>query len=128
MRRDGDVMLQRRQSWKLGHQVRNTLAGLGEVFEYQPHRSRAVVSQMNFGNSDATAAFATKHSVVFDQTFGDISLSDRNTDNAAPMTRRDDVDRAGRRNVCDDRARFPAQTNISGDGERHLFREWLAKV
>jgi hypothetical protein len=38
-----------------GHEIRNALAGLRQVFEYQPDRGRTVVSQVNFGNSDATA-------------------------------------------------------------------------
>src|SRR5262245_17549229 len=99
MRCDCDVMLQRRQPWKLGYEILNAVAGLGHVFEYQSKRSSTVVSQVNFGNSDAAAALATKHSVVFDQSLGDISLSHWNTHHASTMTRRNDVDRTGRGNV-----------------------------
>src|ERR1044072_1406942 len=100
MRRNGDVVLQSRQSRKPGNEIRNALASLGEVFEYQANRRSTVVSQVNFGNSDATATFTTKHSVVFDQPFGDISLSDGNTHDGSTVPRRSDVDCTRRRNVC----------------------------
>src|SRR5262245_196377 len=83
---------------------------------------------MNFRNSNPATAFASKHAVMFDQPFGDVGLAHGSSYNTTTMPRRDQIHCAGCGNVGDDRPGFLSQTNISGDGERHLFREWLAKV
>ena len=123
-----DVVLQRRQSRQLGHQFGNTLARLSQVLENQADRRRTVMSQMNLRHRNAAAAFTTKHAVVFDQTFGDVSLAHRRTHHAATITRGDDVNRVRSRNVCHDFARLFPETNFGSDGECHLFRERLAKI
>src|SRR6185503_12505772 len=88
----------------------------------------AVVRHMNFGNSDPAAAFTAKHAVGLDQSLGDISLAHRRAHDFSAVTRGDDVDRTGRRDVCNNSPGFLSQTNISGDSERHLLGKWLAKV
>src|SRR5215217_7570525 len=98
------------------------------MLEYQSDRGSAVVRQMNFRNSDPATALTTKHAVMLDQTLGDVSLAHRRAHHASTMTRRDDVNRTRRRNIRDNHAGFLSQTNLSGNGERHLFGERLAKV
>src|SRR5262245_20435778 len=104
MWRNSNVMLQGRQSWKLCNQIRNALTGLCQVFEYQSDRRCTIVSKMNFRHRNTAAAFAAKHAVVFDQSFGDICLAHGDTNNAATMTRSYDIDCTRSGNVCDDRA------------------------
>src|SRR5215213_10498614 len=84
--------------------------------------------QVNFGNSDSAAALASKHAAVFDQTFRDVRLAHRSTDNISTMPRRDDVYRTRGRNVCDYDTLLIPQTNVGDDGQRHLLREWLAAI
>src|SRR6185369_2637326 len=98
------------------------------VLEYQSDRGSAVVCQMNFGNSDPATSLTTNHAVVLDQTLRDVSLAHRRTYNASTMTRGDNINRTRRRNIRDNHAGFPSQTNLSSDGERHLLGERLAQV
>src|SRR5262245_52694540 len=98
------------------------------MLEYQPDCSSTVVRQMNFRHRDPATALTTKHTLVLNQTFGDISLAHRHTHHTSPMSRRNDVNCTGRRNICNNNARLLPQTNLSSNRERHLLGERLAQL
>src|SRR5688500_5474626 len=98
---DDDVVLQRRQSRKLAHEVCNAISRFGQVLKDQSDCSSTVMSQMNFGNCNSTTAFAAEYPLGFNQSFRDISLAHRSTNNISTVMRCDDVYRTGRRNICD---------------------------
>src|SRR5262245_24915516 len=75
--------------------IRDELTRASQVLENETDRCCAVMRGMHIRNRDATTSLTAKHSVVFNDALGNVSLADRSSYNCAAVPSRDFLNRAG---------------------------------
>ena len=112
-----NVVLDHCEARELTDEIRNNITVARQALEDKSDSGSAVVCRMHFRNSDPTAAFATKHSLVFHNCFGHIGLSNRCAHNAGAIACRNLIYGATGRDISHDESDPSLQSCLCGKSQ-----------